>query len=57
MDKWTLFRYEDGSNPYIAKTEKEKNRILKKYGTRAVKIDNDNYFIKNIKQETTLPLF
>lgn len=46
MEKWTLFRYEDGGNPYIAKTEKEKNRILKKYGTRAIRLDNGNYFIK-----------
>lgn len=27
----TIFNFKSGSNPYIAKTEKEKERILKKY--------------------------
>ena len=57
MNKWTLFRYEDGGNPYIAKTEKEKNRILKKYGNRAIKQEDDLYFIKREEKEKTLPLF
>lgn len=54
---WTLFRYENGGNPYIAKTEKEKNRILRKYGKRAIKEDDDLYFIKNEEKEKILPLF
>lgn len=29
--KMTIFNFKSGSNPYIAKTEKEKERILKKY--------------------------
>lgn len=27
----TIFNFKSGANPYIAKTEKEKKRILKKY--------------------------
>lgn len=27
----TIFNFKSGSNPYIAKDEKEKERILKKY--------------------------
>jgi hypothetical protein len=40
------FRY---GNPYIAFTEKEKNRILKKYGKKAKQIDTSGkfYFIDN----------
>ena len=30
-EDWTHFEFTSGSNPYVAKTEKEKNRILKKY--------------------------
>lgn len=36
----TIFNFKSGSNPYIAKTEKEKERILKKY---------KNYEISKIK--------
>lgn len=44
---WTHFKYEDGSNPYIAKTEKEKNKILNKYKNRYVKLKDNFYLIKN----------
>ena len=44
--EWTLFKYENGSNPYIAKTEKEKNRILKKYENNIVKIGDNAYLVK-----------
>lgn len=44
--EWCLFKYENGGNPYIAKTEKEKNRILRKYKGNIEKIDENNYFIK-----------
>ena len=54
---WTLFKYENGGNPYIAKTEKEKNRILKKYGNRAIKENDDLFIIKEEKREKTFPLF
>ena len=49
MFKWCLFRYESGANPYIAKTKKEKEKIIKKYKNNVVKIDNTNYFINDIE--------
>lgn len=44
--EWTLFKYQNGGNPYIAKTEKEKNRILNKYKENIEKIGENTYFIK-----------
>jgi hypothetical protein len=46
MNKWTLFVYQNGSNPYIAKTEEEKNRILKKYKGKVEKIEENRYLVK-----------
>ena len=56
---WTLFKYENGSNPYIAMSEKETKRILKKYGKKAIKKADDFYYILEEKQETmqNAPLF
>ena len=54
---WTLFKYEDGSNPYIAKTEKEKQRIINKYKNRIEKIQEDVYYIKEKQKEIYYPLF
>lgn len=48
-----IFNYKDGSNPYIAKTEKEKNKILNKYKnyeiTKTRGLFMDIYTINNIK--------
>ena len=44
-EDWTLFEFESGSNPYIAKDEKEKNRILKKYGDKAKEVKPGFYEI------------
>lgn len=33
----TVFKYKSGTNPYIAKTEKETERLLKKYKGRITK--------------------
>ena len=58
MENWTLFKYEDGSNPYIAKTEKEKQRIINKYKNRIKQIDNDMYYIlEELQIKNTYPLF
>ena len=32
--KWQHIQYENGSNPYICKTESEFNRLKRKYGKR-----------------------
>ena len=48
---WILFKYEDGSNPYIAKTEKEAKRIINKYKNRIIKISNNNYYIKEEEKD------
>jgi len=43
---WTLFKYEDGSNPYIAMNEKEKNRMLKKIWKKDNKKSRRFYYVK-----------
>lgn len=45
-DEWTLFRYEHGGNPYVAKTEEEKQKILKKYIGKVVQLSDREYFVK-----------
>ena len=36
---WTLFDYTSGSNPYIAKTEAERVRVIAKYEMKGVKVE------------------
>lgn len=43
---WTHFNYENGSNPYIAKTETEKERIIDKYKNKIEKIKDNFYLIR-----------
>jgi hypothetical protein len=38
------FEYKSGANPYIAKTEKERDRILRKYKNKVTK-KNDKFFV------------
>lgn len=45
IEDWTHFEFKSGSNPYIAKDEKEKSRILKKYGNKAKEIKPNYYMI------------
>ena len=42
---WNLFRFENGSNPYITKTEKEFKRIMKKYKNKIIKTGDATYLI------------
>lgn len=42
---WQCIEFEDGSNPYICKTEKEFDRIKKKYGL--VEIKQNFWLAKN----------
>ena len=44
-----LFKFKDGSNPYIAVTQKEKDRMFKKYKNKLIKY-NDNIYIVNNKE-------
>jgi hypothetical protein len=44
-EDWTHFEFKSGSNPYIAKDEREKNRILKKYGNKAKEIKPNYYMV------------
>ena len=37
---WTLFEYTSGGNPYIAKTEKERDRIIRKYGRMGIEVED-----------------
>lgn len=35
---WYLFEYESGANPYIAKTEAERDRIIHKYRRKNINV-------------------
>lgn len=43
---WKHIVYEDGSNPYICTTEKEFNRIKRKYKDKLVQISETTYLVK-----------
>lgn len=49
---WILFRFESGSNPYIAKTEKEAKKIFWKYKGKIEKIKKDIYFIYDLEPKS-----
>lgn len=40
---WTVFTFEDGSNPYVVKTQKELDRMLKKYDDRVKQVGENEY--------------
>ena len=42
---WFHFEYESGANPYIAKTEKERDRILKKYNGKVDDLGDGSFLI------------
>lgn len=44
-EHWYHFAYESGSNPYIACTTRERDRILKKYKGKVRQLHDDFYFI------------
>jgi hypothetical protein len=58
---WTLFKYENGSNPYVAMTEKEAKKIINKYKNRIEKKAENFYYIKEQKTDKKIkglyPLF
>lgn len=51
-EDWTHFEFTSGSNPYIATTEKEKNRMLKKYKGKVQEVKPGFYKVddKNLKE-------
>ena len=49
--KWQHIQYEDGSNPYICTTEKEFNRIKRKYGKRLQKIQEGFWIVREMAYE------
>lgn len=56
-EDWTHFSFKSGANPYIAKTEKEANRIIKKYGKKNVKEMKPGFYEvddKNVARGTNL---
>lgn len=44
-EDWTIFEFTSGSNPYIAKTDKEVKRLLRKYKNKVKKINDTHYEI------------
>ena len=49
---WAHFYFKSGANPYIAKTEKEANRIIRKYGKKNIEKIKDGFFeIDDVKKE------
>lgn len=46
------FEYKSGANPYIAKTEKERDRILRKYKNKVTKKDDKSFVIDDIEKDS-----
>lgn len=51
---YSCFEFDEG-NPYIAKTEEEKQRLLKKYGDKVEEIKPGFYKVSNKSEDTFLP--
>lgn len=51
---WQHIEFEHRGNPYICTTEKEFNRIKRKYNLEKIK---DNFWIAKDKNKESLPLF
>jgi hypothetical protein len=54
-EAWTTFVFKSGGNPYIAKTEKEKQRILNKYKGKVKETKKGFYEIDDRKSDNFLP--
>jgi hypothetical protein len=50
-EDWYHFEYKSGANPYIAKTEKERDRILRKYKNRVTKKDENTFVIDDTEKD------
>ena len=45
--EWKCIEYQDGSNPYICKTDAEFNRIKRKYGKRLYHMKDHFYMVRD----------
>ncbi len=52
QEGWVQFTFEDGSNPYVAKTKEEQDRMLKKYKGRVEQVGDITYLVKSDKKKT-----
>lgn len=53
MDEaWYHFEYKSGANPYIAKTEKERDRLLRKYKDKVKKVDDTSFVIDDVEKSS-----
>lgn len=53
MDEaWYNFEYKSGANPYVAKTEKERDRLLRKYKDRVKKVDDTSFVIDDVEKNS-----
>lgn len=55
-EDYTHFQYKSGANPYIAKTDREKNRIIKKYKDKVKELKKGFYEIDDIRKDSFLPI-
>ena len=56
MSNWILFNYESGGNPYIAKTEAESARVVRRnqgYGYDVEYLGNGVYLVHDIREVKT----
>ena len=48
---WYCFTFETGSNPYIAKTEEERDRVIRQYKRRKIEVTpcsaEGHFFVHN----------
>lgn len=53
MDEaWYHFEYKSGANPYVAKTEKERDRLLRKYKGKVKKVDDTSFVIDDVEKSS-----
>lgn len=52
QEGWIQFTFEDGSNPYVAKTKEEQDRMFKKYKDRVKQVSDITYLVKSDKKKT-----
>ena len=53
---YTHFKFTSGSNPYIAKTEQERDRLLKKYGDKVTKKSDTEYVVDDKVEDKFVPM-
>ena len=51
-ETWYHFEYKSGANPYVAKTEKERDRLLRKYKGKVKKVDDTSFVIDDVEKSS-----